>query len=534
MTPENSKIESHSPTVNSRRRWLVFFVVLIIFTYFFGLSIPFVGPDEARYAQVAREMLERGDWMTPTLGGFDWFEKPVLLYWIEMVSYKLFGISEFAGRFGPALFGLGTVASLWLLGRAVERTSEKAEMESGFANYLALITASTIGIIVFSRGASFDIGITFPITAALVCFYVYHTSMRPPATAGGTDPLAERRRRIYLPLFLFYAFVGFALLAKGLIGILFPFATVGLFHVLSRRKPSRAFILSLIWGTLLSICVASVWYLPMYWRHGNRFIDEFFIQQQFQRFTSNKYQHPQPLYFFFWVLPLMMLPWLPFFLAALWKFGKQIFQHRATEVTEIDNEMSPDLTSFSSPLLKFSAAWLIVPLVFFSFSGSKLPGYILPAVPGAIVLTSLYVFQLVQKSKTWRNAVPFIAGSTFLLTIALLILAVPRFAESDSVKSLIQAANERGYGSSRILTFHTISNNAEFYAAGRLVRDAEGKQRRLSDVSEVVSEIHGENAGTVLVIVSIKDLPQLTGSDNLKTELIKDNGELAIIAASRK
>src|SRR5215210_893945 len=83
--------------------------ILAVFVYFFGLNLPFVGPDEARYAQVAREMLDRGDWITPTLGGFNWFEKPPLLYWLEIVSYNVFGISEFASRLGPAIFVLGTI-----------------------------------------------------------------------------------------------------------------------------------------------------------------------------------------------------------------------------------------------------------------------------------------------------------------------------------------------------------------------------------------------------------------------------------------
>src|SRR5437868_11712955 len=109
MTSENTKNESQSQKT-TRYIWY-FFVILIVFTYFFGLTIPFVGPDEPRYAQVAREMLERGDWITPTLGGFDWFEKPALFYWLEIISYRLFGVNEFAARVGSALFGLGTIAS---------------------------------------------------------------------------------------------------------------------------------------------------------------------------------------------------------------------------------------------------------------------------------------------------------------------------------------------------------------------------------------------------------------------------------------
>src|ERR1043166_3419162 len=116
---ENRKLRVAAIGVGSlvgRILWAIL-AVLALCAYFIGLNIPFVGPDEPRYAEVAREMLERGDWITPTLGGHNWFEKPPLLYWLEMVSYKLFGINELSARLGPVLCGLGTVASLWFLGR---------------------------------------------------------------------------------------------------------------------------------------------------------------------------------------------------------------------------------------------------------------------------------------------------------------------------------------------------------------------------------------------------------------------------------
>src|SRR5215203_4194947 len=113
---EITKQQSQIANRKSQITWLVF-AGLIVAVYLIGLTIPLLGPDEPRYSQVAREMFERHNWITPTLGGFDWFEKPALLYWLQIADYKIFGVSEFAARFGSAAFGLGTILSLWILGR---------------------------------------------------------------------------------------------------------------------------------------------------------------------------------------------------------------------------------------------------------------------------------------------------------------------------------------------------------------------------------------------------------------------------------
>ena len=545
--------------------WLLFAAV-VVFVYFFGLTIPLVGPDEPRYAQVAREMFERGDWVTPTLGGFHWFEKPALLYWLQIAAYEAFGVSEFSARLGPALFGLGTIASLWVLGRSLvtKCTGKEEKLVNGsrqnsefsvtsvasFANWLALIAASSIGIIVFSRGASFDIILTFPITAAMVSFFIFDlTQSRKKAKPQSKEPIASGqnisaspRFRVSVSLFAFYFFIGAALLAKGLVGIVFPFAIVGFYYLLSWRFPSRAFWLSLVWGTLVSALVAATWYWPMYQRNGWEFIDEFFIQHHFQRFMSNKYFHPQPFYFFFWVLPLMTIPWLPFFVGAIWTFGKKIFHHRDTENAELISSHSPRLRVAASPqlffsltlLLRFAVSWLLVPLVFFSFSGSKLPGYILPSVPPALILTAVCVFRFVEKSEIRARLVLATALATFIVVVGLIILVVPRFADTDSVKSLIGTANENGYRSENILTLHTVSHNAEFYASGRILRDDAGKQRKLLGPAEVADEIRKNDGKPVLVLVPLEYLKQLLDSPLTQSTLLKDNGELAIVFVRAK
>jgi 4-amino-4-deoxy-L-arabinose transferase-like glycosyltransferase len=523
---EITKQQSQIANRKSQITWLIF-AFLIVAVYFIGLTIPLLGPDEPRYSEVAREMFLRGDWVTPTLGGFDWFEKPALLYWLQIAAYKIFGVSEFSARFGSALFGLGTVFSLWLLGRNYPqiKTDEhglEIQNRSGFANWLALIAASSIGLIAFSRGASFDIILTFPVTASLVSFFIFDL------TQSREEAKAQNFTKI-LSLVLFYFFIGAALIAKGLVGIVFPLAIVAFYYLLSRKFPSKTFIFSLFWGTILSLIVASAWYLPMYRANGWKFVDEFFIQHHFQRYTSNKYQHPQPFYFFFWVLPLMTIPWLPFFFASIWNLIKRIFSRKDAENAENKN-----LPISSSPLLLFSIAWLLVPLVFFSLSGSKLPGYILPALPAALVLTTDSVWRFVNKSRARRIFVQTIAALTLVIIAVLSQFFVTDFLHEETVKHLIDTANSRGYTNEKILTLHTISHSAEFYGAGRLLREEDGKQKRFYGVSQVVDEMKHENLKQALVMIPLGYLPQITKSDLLDAQVLGDNGELAIAIVTLK
>jgi len=542
---EITKANDRRPKSKNQIVWLSFAVVIVA-VYFFGLSIPLLGPDEPRYAQVAREMFERNDWITPTLGGVNWFEKPALLYWLQIASYNIFGVSEFAARFGSALFGLGTIFSLWILGRqwsvvsgqwSVENPkTEDQKPKTDFANWLALIAASSIGLIAFSRGASFDIILTFPITASLVCYFVFEISLQKHYFSGAPNTILLSKSTpakiiavappiVWAQLFLFgfYFFIGLALVAKGLIGIVFPFAIVFFYHALKfELLPGKIFLISLLWGTIVSLLVASVWYLPMYLTHGWMFVEEFFIQHHFERYTSNKYQHPQPFYFFFWVLPLMTIPWLPFFFASIWDFVK-------VQSSKFKVQSSRKITTANHQLSIFAFAWLIVPLVFFSFSSSKLPGYILPALPAALIMTADYISRFAEKSRRRKYAVQLIAFAAFAIVAVALQFFVPSYAQADTTKYLIETANANGYGGAKIINLHTISHNAEFYAAGRLVRNEDGKLKKFLGVALVAEEIWRAGGRDVLVLVPLEYLHELPESDLVESKILADNGELAIV-----
>jgi 4-amino-4-deoxy-L-arabinose transferase-like glycosyltransferase len=530
---EITKSKIQNPKSIDRITWLLFAMVIVT-VYFFALDIPLIGPDEPRYSQVAREMFQRNDWITPTIGNFDWFEKPALLYWLQIASFKLFGVSEFAARFGSAIFGLGTVLSLWIFGRflAKENTENHREFKNDepisknsvnsvakkdFANWLALIAASSIGLLSFSRAASFDIILTFPITAALIAFFIFDQTERKSSFT------------FYFSLFAFHFLTGVALLAKGLVGIVFPLAIVAFYYVLSWRFPSKTFIFSMFWGTIVSVLVASAWYLPMYQVNGWKFIDEFFIQHHFQRYTSNKYLHPQPFWFFWVILPLMTIPWLPFFLVSIWNFFKEIFNRR-----DVETQRGKILPISASPLFIFSVSWILVPLVFFSLSGSKLPGYILPVLPAAMILTAVSVYKFIQNSTKRKFLIQFTAFLTFLCVAILAKFVVTDFLREETVWHLVEMANAKGYKNEKVVNLHTISHSLEFYGAGRLVRETDGKQRKLYGVSEVVEQMQKDNSTQILAVIPLEYLYTLNKAENIESEVLDDNGELAMVIIKRK
>src|SRR5215207_6301409 len=144
-----SRIYLH-PSALAKRVYLLLFAIIIAF-YLYGLGqLPLLGPDEPRYAQVAREMFLSGDLITPTLGGHTWFEKPAMLYWMIVAAFKVFRVSEWSARLGPAVCGLLTIAAVWCVGRQLDKSEPR-----GFAFWSLLVTTTFLGLIVFSRAASF-------------------------------------------------------------------------------------------------------------------------------------------------------------------------------------------------------------------------------------------------------------------------------------------------------------------------------------------------------------------------------------------
>lgn len=320
------------------------------FLFFFGLaSFGLIGADEPRYAQVAREMLARHDWITPTLGGKPWLEKPVLYYWQAMLAYRIFGVSDWAARLPSAVDATLMIAAIYVF---LRRFRPGSQLDG------ALMTASAAGVISFSRAASMDMPLAAMLTIALLAWYAWK----------------ETSGRHYLAWFYFFLALG--TLAKGPIA---PFLALAVIVIFAAAKREYGLISGTLWlpGILLFCVVALPWYIAVQVRNPE-FFSVFILEHNLARFGTNLYRHKEPFWYYLPVTLLGLVPWTVFVVAALVGTART---WRAKQQT----------TSPTDSLNVFLAVWLIVPAIFFSISQSKLPGYIVPALPAGTLLLSDYV-----------------------------------------------------------------------------------------------------------------------------------------------
>jgi 4-amino-4-deoxy-L-arabinose transferase-like glycosyltransferase len=539
-----------SSSLAKRTPLLLFLIVSVLYLYGLG-HLPLVGPDEPRYAQVAREMLLRNDFITPTLGGHLWFEKPALLYWLMLVSYKFFGVSEWSARLGPALSGLMTVVAIYWVGTRLDREKQdQQQLGVGFCS--ALVLSTSLGFIVFSKAASYDIVITMT-TAWALCFFLLSEL-----------ETAIKRRRLLLAGY--YVAIGFSLLAKGLVGFVVPLGVASAYFIVRGRAPSRIVLTSLLWGIPLALVVAASWYGPMIWRHGTPFLNEFIIQHHFARYVSNTYHHPGPVYYYLVIIILLTLPWTAFAVEGLRRIRTRLWRG--------DDAVSR--------FRVFALVWIALPLIFFSFSSSKLPGYILPVLPAMALMAGEQMARFLggEPRSTWplratgilclllaAAAIVYAAksgeltGSTFLIaaplaiagTLALLPLrqrllqvlsiafavivvvvsalnyAAPRYAARESSKFLLEMAKAKGYGNTTIYGLQRDDRTPEFYAAGRITYGSDGEPVIYEGLEQIGNEV-SRRKGAVLVFVPPQDADLFAAQKGVYTDVIGTNGSSALIA----
>ena len=367
-------------------------LAIIFFTAFFQFlgHFPLIGTDEARYMEIPREMIERGDFITPTLNYVKYFEKPPLHYWFNAVAISIFGETEFAGRFFGALWGVLGILLIYHIGRKLFGRRE--------AILSALILGTSIGIIVQARINITDTTLTICMTACLGCFLL------------AIQENEQNKGRYY---YLFYIFSALAVLAKGLIGIVLPGGIIFCFILITRRwcilREMR-----LVTGIMLFLIVCAPWFIIVSIRNPE-FARFFFIHEHFERFLTKVHGRYQPPWFFIPILIGVMLPWsffVPAAIARIWHERKQ---------TGADNRL-------------FLFLWAAIIFVFFSKSDSKLIPYILPVYPAlALLIGVTYSAALDRGFSSLKIPALLLSAVTILLGVG--CIAYPHLARDPKISA---------------------------------------------------------------------------------------------------
>lgn len=359
----------------SRLLEVVFVLGFCLFLFFYGLAVfGLTGADEPRYAQVAREMLARHDWVTPVLYGQTWLEKPILYYWQAMVAYRLFGVSDWAARL-PS----GVLATLMTL--AVYLFSLR--MRRGMQLDAALMTASAALLLGMARAASTDMSLTAPFAIALLCWYAWHET----ALSAEAAQLRSWLSRRWL-LLAFYAGIALATLAKGPVAPGLAVLIIVVFCLIVRQP---RLIAKTLWvpGILCFLAVALPWYVEVQLRNP-QFLRVFFLEHNLARFASNLFRHKQPFWYYVPVVLLATAPWTLFTVLGAVDTVKQWWQRQsytAAPPQQPQQRRLPGPPPDSLPI--FLLLWAVIPVVFFSASQSKLPAYILPSIPAFVLLAAI-------------------------------------------------------------------------------------------------------------------------------------------------
>ncbi len=318
-------------------RLLLLFTIVVSF-YFNIHAIPLFDLDEGAFSEATREMLISGDFISTTLDGEPRYDKPILIYWLQALSVTLFGVNEFAFRLPSAL-----AATLWTLAVYLFLRRVRDE-QTGLAG--AIITASAFEVSVMASAATADALLNLFITSSMLSIFLYW-----------------REQRQYW-LLLSFALIGLGFLTKGPVAVLIPLVVSFLFYAIRRELNSWLRLIFNPIGIALFLVIAAPWYVAQYLKEGDAFIQGFFFKHNINRFQSPMEKHGGSLLYY---IPVVLVAVLPYTSLLLKKLGgaRQLIQH---------------------DLSLYSLIWFGFVVVFFSFSGTKLPHYVLYGLSGMFLI----------------------------------------------------------------------------------------------------------------------------------------------------
>lgn len=343
--------------------------------------------DEARYGEIAREMVVSGDWVTPRLNEIKYFEKPPLTYWLTAISIKIFGVNALAVRLVPALFGTLTVLLIYFLGRLWW------DWRTGFA--AALILATSLMFLMLSRVVLVDMVMCCGVVLAIYGF-------------------AAHARGYAHGIWAFWTGLAVAFLSKGLLGAGLPVMALGLLVILTRQWRTALGLL-MPWGPAWFLLLTAPWVVLVSIKNPE-FFKFFFIDEHFGRLLTTRHQRWEPYWFYLVVAPAGFFPWvayLPWSLARQWPKGRWL---------------APESRPFLCSLVWFASFF-----VFFTLSSSKMLHYALPMMPALALLTAppltrlLFGFGQPEDTTGLRRSLSLLAG--LLVAAAAGVLVLPNLIQ---------------------------------------------------------------------------------------------------------
>lgn len=336
---------------------VVILVALAGYFFFYQLgALALTDPDETFYAQTSKEMLERGEWLTPYLYGKPQFEKPILFYWLVHASYKVFGVNEFAARFPSALFALIGLIAMYLLGSTL--------FNRRVGLFAAAILGTNVEYVILARACVTDMVLTVFLLIGIYRFFAGYF---------------EGKRYAYI---LSGVAFGFAVLTKGPIFIALALGVILLFLVLAkdlagiRKMPVG-------WIALAYLAVAVPWYMIAYKLHGTTFVDEFFGFHNITRFVVSEHKIGSQVYYNIPIILGGFFPWSVFLPLGLWR----MFRMARSRDEGAAREKRAAI---------FILTWLAVIFLFFTASSTKLPTYIFPLFISLALIVAVFWDRLID------------------------------------------------------------------------------------------------------------------------------------------
>ena len=510
-------------------------------TLFFQLGrLPLIGADEPRYARIAGEMTLESRWVTPTLEGRPWLEKPPLYYWLTIPVFRLAGQSEAAARLGPALAALWTAFVIYWLGSALWSRL------AGLIGAAALLTM--VGFAAFGRSASTDM----PMAACMTTFLAVLA-------------VAARYSQPWWKVLAGYVFLGLAILAKGPVALVLAVGIGACYWAFRDRWELRC------WHPVAGLATALAVSLPWFWlafrQNGFGFILVFFINHNLARYVTDIHHHTQPFYYYVPVILGFVFPW------AAWLLFSAPAPRNALRAMRNWREWNPANL--------FIGCWILFPLLFFSISRSKLPGYVIPVLPAIAMLVGSKLAGWIEGGPSPRRSaalghavasiavgigvllvlrtrygagwmpgvligaitlVPALAGTAAALcgrwraavvattvqgvasVMAFVLLASPFLAASLSARDIALAALSSRSAGEEIATYKYFHHTLDYYTAYQIASDLEDREA----LEQFAPQRHG-----FLIVTRKQWIPELRQLRCCTIQPLAEQGDLRLLRVTR-